>query len=122
MPSDPADVFRVKTWEALAEGVNAAAVELFIAGARGEPAEDADWIARRRARVQDGLAAAESMLGGRPFAVGAQFSRADIALAAMLAHLDRQLPGEDWRAARPALAAWLDDIAGRPAVGAVLKG
>ena len=67
MPSDPAEVFRVKTWEALAEGVNAAAVDLYIAGARGEPAEDpggdGDWIARRRTRVRDGLATAAAMLG-----------------------------------------------------------
>lgn len=132
MPSDPAEVFEVKTWEALIEGVNAAAVDLYIAGARGEAAEDpgedrdedgdedGDWIARRRTRVRDGLATAAAMLGDRSFTVGAQFSRSDIALAAMLAHLDRQLPGEDWRADWPALAAWFDDIAGRPAVGAVL--
>ena len=72
--------------------------------------------------MRDGLATAAARLGDRPFTVGAQFSRSDIALAAMLAHLDRQLPGEDWRAAWPALAAWFEDIAGRPAVGAVLKG
>lgn len=124
MPPDPAEVFQVKSWEALTEGVNAAAVDLYIAGARGEPAEtpgaDGDWTARRRTRMRDGLATAAAMLGDRPFTVGAQFSRSDIALAAMLAHLDRQQPGEDWRAAWPALADWFDDITGRPAVGAVL--
>lgn len=132
MPADPAEVFEVKTWEALTEGVNAAAVDLYIAGARGAPADppggdgdadgDGDWTARRRTRVRDGLATAAAMLGDRSFTVGAQFTRGDIALAAMLAHLDRQLPGEDWRAAWPALAAWFDDIADRPAVGAVLNG
>lgn len=125
MPPDPADVFEVKTWEALTEGVNAAAVDLFIAGARGgpdgHPGADGDWIARRRTRVRDGLATAASMLGGRPFAVGAQFTRGDIALAAMLAHLDRQLPGEDWRAAHPPLAAWFDEIRKRGTVAAVLE-
>lgn len=122
MPTDPAEVFEVKTWEALTEGVNAAAVDLYIAAARSEPAEDGDWIARRRTRVRDGLATAASMLGNRSFAVGAGFSRGDIALAAMLAHLDRQLPGEDWRTAQPALAVWFDEIAKRATVAAVLKG
>jgi len=126
MPPDPAKVFEVKTWEALAEGVNAAAVDLYIASARNATAEglgeDGDWLARRRTRVQDGLATAENMLGDRPFAVGAQFSRGDIALAAMLGHLDRQLPGEDWRVARPGLAAWFDEIRKRGTVAAVLNG
>ncbi len=126
MPSDPAEVFEVKTWEALAEGVNAAAVDLYIAGARREPPEapdlDGDWLARRRTRMRDGLATAENMLGDRPCTVGARFSRGDIALAAMLAHLDRQLPGEDWRAARPGLAAWFDEISKRGTVAAVLGG
>ena len=122
MPADPAEVFEVKTWEALTEGINAAAVDLYIAGARSAPAGDADWLARRRTRMKDGLATAAGMLGARPFAVGAQFSRGDIALAAMLAHLDRQLPGEDWRAAHPALAAWFDDIAKRASVAAGLSG
>ena len=126
MPVDPAEVFEVKTWEALTEGVNAAAVDLYIAGARGEPAEtpggDGDWIARRRTRMRDGLATAAAMRGDRPFAVGAQFSRGDIALAAMLAHLDRQLPGEDWRAAWPALAVWFEEIRERGALSAVLNG
>ncbi len=125
MPPDPADVFAVKTWEALAEGVNAAAVDLYIAGARGapdgDPGAEGDWTARRRTRLRDGLATAANMLGDRPFAVGAQFSRADIALAAMLAHLDRLLPGENWRAAHPALAAWFDETAKRGTVGAVLE-
>ena len=124
MPSDSAAVFEVKTWEALAEGVNAAAVDLYIAGARGEagedPGEDGDWIARRRTRMRDSLATAAAMLGDRSFTVGAQFSRSDIALAAMLAHLDRQLPGEDWRTAHPALAAWFGEIRKRGTVGAVL--
>ena len=126
MPVDPAEVFEVKTWEALTEGVNAAAVDLYIAGARGAPAEtpggDGDWIARRRTRVRDGLATAAAMLGDRSFAVGAQFSRGDIALAAMLAHLDRQLPGEDWRAVWPALAVWFEEIRERGALSAVLNG
>lgn len=125
MPPDPAEVFEVKTWEALTEGVNAAAVDLYIAGARNEPAgdpgADPDWIARRRTRIRDGLATAASLLGDRPFAVGAQFTRGDIALAAMLAHLDRLLPGEDWRAAHPALAAWFDEIRKRGAVAGVLE-
>ena len=126
MPSDPAEVFQVKTWEALTEGVNAAAVDLYIAGAGSEPTEvpgeDGDWLARRRTRVRDSLATAAGMLGDRSFTVGARFSRGDIALVAMLAHLDRQLPGEDWRSDWPALAAWFDDIAKRATVEAGLKG
>ena len=122
MPSDPAEVFEVKTWEALTEGVNATAVELYIAGTCAEASETGEWIERRQVRVLDSLATAADRLGDRTFAAGAQFSRGDIALAAMLAHLDRHLPGLDWRAAHPDLAGWFAEISTRPAIGAILGG
>ncbi len=120
MPADPAEAFAVKSHEALAEGVNAAAVELHVAGLGAVDGATGDWFDRRRARVRAGLAAAAGQLGDRPWVVGADFSRADIALAAMLANLDRQLPELDWRRAAPGLAAWFAAIAARPAVAAIL--
>lgn len=120
MPTDPAEVFEVKTWEALTEGVSGIVIDLYIESARPYPFESEEWIKRQHTRVLDGLATAANMLGARPHTVGESFSRGDIALMTMLDHLDLQLPGLDWRGAYPNLATWFSETKQRPAIAAIL--
>jgi len=121
MPVEPSEVFEVKTWEALTEGVSGIVIDLYIESARPYPFESEEWIKRQHTRVLDGLATAANMLGNRPNTVGEGFTRGDIALATMLDHLDLQLPGLDWRTAYPNLTTWFGEITKRPTVSAILK-
>lgn len=121
MPSEPADVFEVKTWEALTEGVSGIVIDLYIESARPYPFESEEWIKRQHTRVLDGLATAANMLGARPNTVGDNFTRGDIALVTMLDHLDLQLPGLDWRGAYPNLALWFAEMTKRPSIAAILR-
>ncbi len=121
MPIGSPEIFEVKTWEALTEGVSGIVIDLHIERIRSSSLQGKEWTTDRHTRVLDGLATAADMLGNRPNTVGDGFTRGDIALAAMLDHLDLQLPGLDWRTAYPSLASWFAGLSKRPAVAVVLK-
>ncbi|MCY4309776.1 MAG: glutathione S-transferase C-terminal domain-containing protein, partial [Rhodospirillaceae bacterium] len=121
MPIGSSEVFEVKTWEALTEGVSGIVIDLHIERIRFSSLQGKEWTNEKHTRVLDGLATAADMLGNRPNTVGDGFTRGDIALAAMLDHLDLQLPGLDWRAAYPNLASWFAEMSKHPAVAVVLK-
>ena len=100
--------YRMLTRAALADGIMEAAL-LIVYEDRFRPADKRvpDWTARQQAKIDGGLAAFDT---GLPTWSG-HLDYGAIALACALGYLDFRLEGR-WRAAHPALAAWLGRFAG----------
>jgi len=79
---------------------------------RPEPLRWADWLAGQQAKIDFALDAAEpeATLWGDRFDIG------DITIACALGWLDFRFADYDWRAKRPALAAWYAGSAERPSL------
>lgn len=95
--------------QALADGILDAAVLRVTEGRRPAELRSAEWDARQQGKVARGLNALEGEV--------AEFGDLDIGLiaaACVPGYLDFRFPREDWRSARPALAAWYEGIARRP--------
>lgn len=98
-PSDAR--FRVKTEEALADGLmDAAILQVYEGRFRGEDRHEPKWLAYQADKVQRALAAFERLTpeGARTVA--------DVSLASALGYLDLRFGGE-WRADYPRLVGWL---------------
>jgi len=116
IPEDFESRIEVKRWEALGDGVTEATVA--VNHERLEPPEkqhSAEWFAKRRAKIDLGLALMARDLGDREFCFGNRFTLADIATGYALGYLDFALPEVDWRKAHPALARLAERLAARPA-------
>ncbi|MBL8518699.1 MAG: glutathione S-transferase N-terminal domain-containing protein [Betaproteobacteria bacterium] len=114
LPESGRERLIVKRWEALADGIVDAGVAIFLERKRPKTAEGDTWMARQRSKVDAGIAMAARDLGGKDFCHGVNLTVADIALACALFWLEFRLPEIDWRAQHPGLAAWADQIGGRP--------
>ena len=97
----------VKRWEALGDGIGDAGIAMFLERKRGHDAQDKDWIARQRGKVDAGIAAAARELGDREYCHGLSLSLGDISLGCSLLWLEFRLPEIDWRAHHPALKKWI---------------
>ena len=97
----------VKRWEALGDGIGDAGIAMFLERKRGQDAQDKDWIARQRGKVDAGVAAAARELGDRDYCHGLSLSLGDISLGCALLWLEFRLPEIDWRANHPALKKWI---------------
>ena len=97
----------VKRWEALGDGIGDAGIAMFLERKRGQDAQDKDWIARQRGKVDAGIAAAARDLGDREYCHGLSLSLGDISLGCALLWLEFRLPEIDWRANHPALKKWI---------------
>ena len=97
----------VKRWEALGDGIGDAGIAMFLERKRGQDAQDKDWIARQRGKVDAGIAAAARELGDREYCHGLSLSLGDISLGCALLWLEFRLPEIDWRANHPALKKWI---------------
>lgn len=107
IPTDPRLRFPALTLEALADGICDAALLQVYEGRWREPAKhDAAWIAHQAGKIDRSLAVLETAPPQGQTHVG------HIALACALGYLDLRFKGE-WRAAHPALVAWLDDFSTR---------
>lgn len=96
---------------ALAQGLIDAAFGTVIERRRPAERQWEEWIARLRRAVERTLARAVPPDSDR-------FDLGDIGLAVGLAYMDFRLPEIPWRAAHPALAAWLDRVNARPSMRA----
>jgi glutathione S-transferase len=115
IPEDFESRIEVKRWEALGDGVTEAIVA--VNHERLEPPEkqhNAEWFAKRQAKIDLGLALMERDLGQREFCFGDRFTLADIATGYALGYLDFALPEVEWRRAHPALARLDKRLAARP--------
>ncbi len=122
IPEDFESRIEVKRWEALGDGVTEATVA--VNHERLEPAEkqhNAEWFAKRQAKIDLGLALMERDLGNREFCFGGRFTLADIATGYALGYLDFALPEVEWRKAHPALARLAERLAARPSFSNTLQ-
>lgn len=95
----------VKRWEALADGITEAAVN--INHEYREPKDkqrSAEWFAQQQLKIDRGMAVMEKDLGAGVFCHGNRFTLADIAAGYALGYLDFGMPEYEWRGKYPALA------------------
>lgn len=107
----------VRTWEALADGVQDAAILARMEATwKGRSAEQRSqaWIDRQLSRVDSGVAAMSRLLGDKVWCNGNHLSLADIATGCALGYLDFRFPLIDWRARHANLARLSDKLAARP--------
>jgi len=115
IPEDFESRIEVRRWEALGDGVTEAIVA--VNHERLEPIEkqhNAEWFAKRQAKITLGLAMMERDLGAREWCFGDRFTLADIAVGYALGYLDFALPEIEWRSGHPALARLAERLNARP--------
>lgn len=112
-PSGRARV-EVRCWEALADGVQDAAVLLRLEHTqRDEGQRSPKWMARQMGKIEAALAAMASGLGDKAWCCDGKYSLADIATGCALGYLDLRFPQLGWRAQHPNLARHADRLFAR---------
>jgi glutathione S-transferase len=104
----------VRRWEALADGVCDAALEIVVEGRRPARQQSKDWIARQRQKVDAGVAELARELADKSWCNGDAYSLADIATGCALGYLDLRHPDIGWRDAYPNLARLAERLGKRP--------
>ena len=104
----------VRRWEALADGICDAALEIVVEGRRPARQQSREWIARQRLKVDAGVSELARELADKSWCNGDAYSLADIATGCALGYLDLRFPEIDWRGAHPNLVALAEKLAGRP--------
>ena len=113
LPVDALEAVRVKQLEALADGITDAGVVWLLETRRPAEKQDAATMDRHRGKLERGLDALEARLAKAEWLHSSGFSRADIAAGCCLGFLDFRFATLDWRATRPALAAFAVKLATR---------
>jgi glutathione S-transferase len=106
-PSGGRERAEVRSWEALADGIQDAAILARMEATwKGRSAEQRSqaWIDRQLSRVDSGVAAMSRLLGEKVWCNGNHLSLADIATGCALGYLDFRFPQIDWRERHPNLA------------------
>lgn len=112
LQADGAARWRVRTGEALADGILDAAFAIVMEGRRPEAQRSESWMERWRAGIARAIGAVDSAT----FPLGPEVNAAQIALGAALGYLDFRLPELDWRAGHGELERWYAGFAARPAM------
>jgi len=104
----------VRTWEALGDGLQDAAIlarlEQTWAG-RSEGQRSAAWVSRQMDKVHACVAAMSQGLGDKAWCSGTHFTLADIATGCALGYLDFRFPHIDWRSSYPNLSKLYEKLA-----------
>ncbi len=104
----------VRCWEALADGVQDAAVLLRIENTlRDESQRSPKWMSRQMGKIEAALGAMASGLGGKAWCCDGKYTLADIATGCALGYLDLRLPQLGWRVQHPNLARHADRLFAR---------
>jgi glutathione S-transferase len=108
--------------QALADGIlDAAVLKMLEMKRRPEALRWNGWIRLQGGKIAKALDQLEREAGARddPLTPGPP-TIGEIAVGCALGYLDFRFPDEDWRAARPRLAAWYEAFADRPAMRATV--
>jgi len=115
IPANGRERAEVKCWEALADGVQDAAILVRLEETKRPAAQQCpEWIKKQLDKVDAGLQAMSTDLGTKLFCNGNQYSLADIAVGTCLGWLSFRFPNIDWRTAYPNLSKLFDKLAERP--------
>jgi glutathione S-transferase len=116
IPPSGRERIEVKTWEALADGLQDAAIlarmEANWSG-RTKAQRSQAWIDRQMSRVHAAVKSMGQGLGEKPWCAGNHFTLADIAVGCALGYLDFRFSHIDWRADHANLAKLYDKLAAR---------
>lgn len=119
IPAQGPERWRVLRIQALADGILDAGILVFYERSQRPPELHWEsWIGGQTAKVNQGLDALEREVAG----FAAEVDLGQIACGAMLGWLDLRAPAGDFRAGRPALAAWYAGFLARPSMQATLPG
>ena len=100
----------VRVWEALADGMQDAAITMLLEGRRPEGEKSPNWIARQARKVDAALASMSRSLGKNPWCYGRSFSLADVAVGAALGYLAFRFPENNWQKTYPNLLGHYDKL------------
>ncbi len=117
IPSSGRDRAEAKTWEALADGVNDAALLARMEAVwpkRTQEQRSQAWIDRQIAKIKISLQAMSDGLGDKPYCSGIHLSLSDIAVGCALDYLAFRFPQINWRDDHDNLARLLDKLSQRP--------
>lgn len=115
MPVEPEDVLLVRRLEVLADGICDAVVLSVIENTRDSQMRSEAWLARQESKIRAGISATADLVSAETqFLVAETFSRADIAVGAMLGYVSLRYPHVDWRREHPDLAQISDRLEERP--------
>lgn len=103
IPDENRDRAEVKTWEALADGTNDAAVAALLEGKRDKELQLQSWVDRQRTKVDRALAEMSRALGKNAWCHGKSFSLADVATGVSLGYLAFRFPQIEWQSQYPNL-------------------
>ena len=104
-------IWDVLTIEATADGILDSALSMvYEKRLRDENAQSADWLKAQWGKVQNGLAALNTMWISH---LNGQVHMGHIAVGCALGYLDFRLGAKNWRQGNEALAVWFDDISKR---------
>lgn len=115
IPEDGDDYWRIRSMEALANGLLEASIMVFVeTQRRPETLRWPEWIAFQQQAIGRVLDHFES----RAAQFGRQFDYAALCVLCALGHLDFRNTAGDWRQGRPRLAAWFAGLQDRQSVRA----
>lgn len=114
LPLDPLARVRVRMTEALADGINDAAVTALLESRRPDGERSAAVTARQMEKVGRSLDRLEQRCADRTWLDGDEISLGDISVGIALGYLDLRFPSLGWRQDRPALTAFAERLFQRP--------
>ncbi|VVE47429.1 glutathione S-transferase family protein [Pandoraea terrigena] len=107
----------VRCWEALADGLTDAAVQIRVeAMFHDEASRSQALIDRQRSKIDEGLRAMARGLDVRPWCASNRLTLADVAVVCALGYLDFRFPEIAWRDTHPNLADHFARMFARPSV------
>lgn len=116
IPADGPARWRVLRLQALADGILDSAVDRVKETRRPE---DKQWDGLHERRL-GGIERTLDLLESEAGELGAGADAGTIALGCALGYLDLRFPDENWRGARPKLAAWYETFSARPSMQATI--
>ncbi|VVE71435.1 glutathione S-transferase [Pandoraea anapnoica] len=107
----------VRCWEALADGVTDAAVQIRVEKMfHDEASRSQVFITRQVGKIEESLRAMARGLDERQWCAGNRLTLADVAVVCALGYLDFRYQEIDWRNAHPNLARHFERMSTRPSV------
>lgn len=113
LPQPNRERIQVKRWEAVADGICDAAVNIVLERKRPAAAQDSAWVARQWQKVERGVKLMAEDLGDDPWCHGNGLTLADLATGVALGYLSFRLAEFDWRTPYPNLAKLYDKLLAR---------
>ena len=110
IPENGRERTEVRVWEALADGMQDAAISMLLEGRRPDGEKSQSWIARQARKVDAALASMSRSLGKNAWCYGRSFSLADVAVGSALGYLNFRFPENNWKKTYPNLRAHYEKL------------